>query len=298
MPIPSLKDIYVPLLKLFADGQEHSLKELISELSVSFALTEEEKTRRLRSGGLVIRDRISWAKKDLELEGLLEKTARKGIFRLSAKGHQRLQSSPERLTRRDMDYFNQCEPESPVNKPPSSEGTPLEIIDAAYVELQRSFSSELLGRILECSPEFFEALVVNLLVKMGYGGSQTDAGRAIGRSGDGGVDGIIKADRLGLDCIHIQAKRWSPESIVGRPEIQRFAGALQGQRSRKGVFITTSRFSKEAKEYVGTIDTKIVLIDGDELAKLMIDFNIGVLPDKVYEIKRIDSDFFVEELES
>ncbi len=144
-----------------------------------------------------------------------------------------------------------------------------------------------------CTPSFFERLVVDLLVKMGYGGSRKEAGQAVGQSGDGGIDGIIKEDRLGLDIIYVQAKRW--ENTVGRPEIQKFAGALQGQRARKGIFLTTSTFSQDALEYVTSIETKIILIDGERLAELMSDNNVGVTPEAVYEVKRIDTDYFVEE---
>jgi restriction system protein len=171
--------------------------------------------------------------------------------------------------------------------------TPEEGIESAYQRVRQGLAAELLQTVKALSPAFFERLVIDLLVKMGYGGTRRDAGQAVGRSGDGGIDGIIKEDRLGLDIVYIQAKRW--EGIVGRPEIQKFAGALQGQRARKGIFITTSEFSGAAQEYVSKIDSKIVLIDGDTLAQLMIDYNIGVAPIASYELKRIDSDYFTEE---
>jgi restriction system protein len=171
--------------------------------------------------------------------------------------------------------------------------TPREIMDAGYQEMRRDLSQEIIKRIKSSSPRFFEHLVVELLVAMGYGGSRKDAGEAVGQSGDGGVDGIIKEDRLGLDVIYLQAKRW--EGTVGRPTVQAFAGSLEGHRARKGVLITTSQFSPDALDYVTRIEKKIVLIDGDELAKLMIDFGIGVAADAVYEIKRLDTDYFEEE---
>jgi restriction system protein len=142
---------------------------------------------------------------------------------------------------------------------------------------------------------FFERLVIEVLLKMGYGGSRKDAGRALGKSGDGGIDGIIKEDKLGLDAIYIQAKRWADGNTVGRPEIQKFAGALQGNRARKGIFITTSSFSNEAKEFVGMVDTRIVLIDGKQLAELMIDHHVGISTEAIYEISKVDHDFFVED---
>jgi restriction system protein len=150
-----------------------------------------------------------------------------------------------------------------------------------------------LQKIKECPPKFFERLVIDLLLAMGYGGSRQEAGKIIGASGDGGIDGIINEDKLGLDSIYVQAKRW--EGTVGRPDIQRFAGALQGKRARKGVFITTSSFTKEAFDYVSRIDSKIILIDGENLAKLMIEHNIGTAKVNSYEIKKIDSDYFVDE---
>lgn len=161
------------------------------------------------------------------------------------------------------------------------------------MNIRQSLSDEILQTIKNCSPTFFEILVIDVLIKMGYGGTRKDAGKAIGRSGDGGIDGIINEDRLGLDVIYIQAKKW--ENPVGRPEIQKFAGALQGQRAKKGIFITTSEFTKEAKEFASKIESKIILIDGETLTQLMIDYNIGVNPIATYELKRIDSDYFVEE---
>ena len=171
--------------------------------------------------------------------------------------------------------------------------TPEESLEGAYRTLRLDLSNDIVERVKSCSPAFFERLVVELLVKMGYGGTLQDAGQAIGKSGDGGIDGIIKEDRLGLDVIYLQAKRW--EGTVSRPELQKFAGALQGRRAKKGVFITTSDFTKEAREFAAAIDNKIILIDGDELAEIMIDFSVGVSPVNTYEIKRIDSDYFVEE---
>ena len=176
----------------------------------------------------------------------------------------------------------------------NSGGTPEKSIEGNYQQIRRELAAELLQKIKDNTPAFFEELVVDLLVKMGYGGSREDA-EAVGRSGDGGIDGIINEDRLGLDVIYVQAKRW--EGNVSRPEIQKFAGALQGQRARKGVFITTSNFTREATGYVDTIDSKIVLIDGNQLAQLMIDHDVGVSVEKTYEIKRVDSDYFAENTE-
>jgi restriction system protein len=174
----------------------------------------------------------------------------------------------------------------------ADEQTPLEAIEAAYQTIRNSLVTELLQQIKACSPEFFERLVVDVLVKIGYGGTRQDAGRAIGKSGDEGIDGIINEDRLGLDVIYIQAKRW--EGTVSRPEIQKFVGALQGQKARKGIFITTSAFSRQAQEYSSSIETNVVLIDGEALANLMIDHDVGTTLISSYEIKRVDSDYFDE----
>ena len=165
-------------------------------------------------------------------------------------------------------------------------------METAYQKVRKELAQELLKQIKQCTPAFFEKLVIDLLVKMGYGGTRRDAGQAVGRTGDGGIDGIIREDRLGLDNIYLQAKRW--DGSVGRPKIQKFAGALQGQRAKKGVFITTSSFTGDAHDFVSRIDNKIVLIDGDLLAQLMIDHNVGVSTTALYEIKRVDSDYFSE----
>jgi restriction system protein len=178
-------------------------------------------------------------------------------------------------------------------RPQTDESTPEEVLEDAYEKIRANLEAELLEQVKSCSPSFFEHLVVELLVKMGYGGTLRDAGQAIGRSGDGGIDGIIKEDRLGLDVVYIQAKRW--DAGVGRPELQKFAGALQGHRAKKGVFITTSDFSKEAIQYAPQIESKIALIDGVQLARLMIDHGLGVSLVETYDIRRIDSDYFVED---
>jgi restriction system protein len=171
--------------------------------------------------------------------------------------------------------------------------TPEEVLEASYLELRRALAQELIDRVMACPPKFFESLVVDLIVAMGYGGSRRDAGRAIGQSGDGGIDGIIKEDKLGLDIVYIQAKRWN--NVVGRPVVQAFAGSLDGQRARKGIMITTSYFSPDARDYVGRIEKKIVLIDGVQLAQLMIDYGIGVAEVANYTVKRVDLDYFEDE---
>lgn len=170
--------------------------------------------------------------------------------------------------------------------------TPEEALEEAYQKIRDDLSSELLDYVVNSTPGFFEKLVVALLVNMGYGGSRREAARAVGQSGDEGIDGIIDEDRLGLDTIYIQAKKWKNSSLVGRPEIQKFVGALQGQRAKKGIFITTSRFTQSARDYAKNIDTKVVLIDGQRLTELMIDYGVGVAHRTTYEIKSLDTDYF------
>lgn len=232
--------------------------------------------------------------------GLVEST-RRGYFRITDRGLDVLKQQPEKINAAYLKQFPEFieftkkQPES--NQEPEQERdetqTPEEDIEVAYQTIRQGLANELLQIIKNHSPSFFERVVIDLLLKMGYGGTRKDAGQAIGKSGDEGIDGIIKEDRLGLDIVYIQAKRW--ENAVGRPEIQKFAGALQGQRAKKGIFITTSTFTESAKEYVSRIDSKIVLIDGETLAQLMIDYHIGVTTIASYELKRIDSDYFTEE---
>jgi len=277
--------------------------EAVKRLSETFSLTEAEREQLLPSGRQRLFDnRVGWARTYLAKAGLVE-SARRGHWRITQRGKDVLGENPPKLDAKYLERFPEFvafktvgreRPEVPAEEDLfSSKRTPRELIEDGHDRLRNELVEELLSRIMKCSPEFFETMVVELLVKMGYGGSQADAGRAIGRSGDEGIDGIIKEDRLGLDAIYIQAKRW--ENPVGRPEIHRFVGALQGQRATKGIFITTSRFSDDAKQYASSIATKVVLVDGEELARLMIDSDVGVSIEATYEIKRIDNDYFAEE---
>jgi restriction system protein len=257
----------------------------------------------LPSGQQAIFDnRVGWTRTHLKKAGLLE-SPKRGFLKITERGIEILNEKPSlintqfleqfseyiefRTTRRNVDNGNLII-ESDVDN------TPQESIERGYQQIRKEVETEILNRVKSCSFDFFERLVVDLLLKMGYGGSRRDAGKAIGKSSDAGIDGIIKEDKLGLDIVYIQAKKWD-NTVVGRPEIQKFVGALHGQRARKGVFITTSRFSQEAKDYVAIIDSKIVLIDGQELAQLMIDNNVGVSTVSTYEIKKIDSDYFTDE---
>ena len=293
-----------PLMDLISDGREHSMREALDRLAEHFELAEEERKRLLPSGQQeLFTNRVAWAKTHLRMAGLLEATAR-GVFRITSRGTELLRTSPERidlrLLQKQAGYLEARGRErekSTANGEQAkaeAEQTPEELMEESFQALRDNLGREILMKLKSSSPAFFERLVVELLVRMGYGGTRKDAGQAIGKSGDEGIDGIIKEDRLGLDTIYIQAKKW--EQTVSRPEIQKFAGALQGVRARKGIFITTSDFSKEAVEYSARIDSKIVLIDGEQLWNLMVDFGIGVSTTATYEVKRIDNDYFSEEL--
>ena len=304
MAVPEFQAFLLPLLQLAADGNIHTLQEAYVAMAKHFHLSEEDQQTLLPSGKQVVyKNRVSWARSFLGKALLLE-SPKRGQFSLSERGKKLLAENPETLrVKHLMKYpefkkFQMAKPgkNRKTERSDSIEEqttTPEEIFEAAFQELQGSLADELIQQITNNSPDFFERLVVNLLVKMGYGGSIKDAGQALGRSGDEGIDGIIKEDKLGLDIIYIQAKRW--QGTVGRPEIQKFVGALHGQQARKGVFITTSGFSKEAEQYASGIDPKVVLVDGNRLVELMIDYDLGVSTVDTYRIKRIDTDFFIEE---
>ena len=305
MPIPDYETLMLPVLRFAAKsgGGEVSTPEAARVLANEFRLSEEERTALLPSGGtFVFASRVSWACTYLKKAGLLEAT-RRGYFRLTRRGEQVLVSKPERVDNEFLDQFPEFREfrtrgkkesrkaaSAPVELPA---GTPEEVIGAQYDLQRKALASEILDTVKSASPQFFERLVIMLLVKMGYGGSLQDAGKAVGRSGDGGVDGEIKEDKLGLDTIYIQAKRWDATKI-GSPQIDQFAGALQKKKARKGVFITTSTFTVEAMRSVAEYSSRIVLIDGPTLAELMIDHDVGVSVAKTFSLKRIDSDFFNE----
>lgn len=312
MAIPDFQKIMLPLLKYARDEKEHSLRETIEALADEFKLSDEERKELLPSGQQAIFDnRVGWAKTYLTKAGLLE-APKRGFLKITERGSKILHQAPLLINIQFLEQFPEYVKFKNAKKLASSSNsvvnevedladnlsilnnTPQESIERGYHQIRQELEIEILNRVKSCSPDFFERLVVDLLVTMGYGGSRRDAGKAIGKSNDGGIDGIIKEDKLGLDIVYIQAKKWDT-TVVGRPEIQKFVGALHGQRARKGVFITTSRFSQDAKDYVSLIDSKIVLIDGQELAQLMIDNNVGVSTLSIYEIKKIDSDYFTDE---
>ncbi len=292
----------LPLLRHLADGQVHHVRDLIDQLAEKYRLTEAERKALLPSGRQPVFDnRVGWARTYLKKAGLLQSPGR-GLIQITPRGLDVLKQEPERITVSFLEQFEEFRAfraqsirEASQNEatPSNETASPEELLERVYDTLKQNLLAELLEQVRCATPAFFERLVVELLVRMGYGGSFQEAARAIGKSGDEGIDGIIKEDRLGFDVVYVQAKRWG--QAVGRPEVQKFAGALQGHRARKGVFLTTSTFTKEAQDYADKIDSKIVLIDGERLAELMFEYDVGVSTVTRYPVKRIDNDFFLEE---
>lgn len=304
MAVPDFQSIMLPAIKLTSDKAEHSLGETIDKLADEFKLTDDERRELLPSGRQARFDnRVGWAITYLRKTGLLEKTSR-GKFRIAAAGLRVLSDNPLRI---DMKYLSQFEGFKEFRKRREIDGsdyeavelavadnhaqTPDEAIEAAYQRLRANLAQDLLDRLRKVEAKFFEGLVVDLLVAMGYGGSRVDAGQIVGKSGDGGIDGVINEDKLGLDVVYIQAKRWGNRT-VGSPELREFVGALSGRKASKGVYLTTSVFSDDARAYVRDVPQKIVLIDGQQLAQLMIDYGVGVSTAQKYEVKRVDLDYF------
>jgi restriction system protein len=304
MAVPDFQTIMLPLLKYASDGKEHTMKETRDALARELSLSEEDLSEMLSSGSMTTwANRVAWAKTYFSKMGIFD-NVRRGVYRITESGKDVLKIAPKRIT---LNFLKEKFPEefnafrNLNNKKTNEEKnisneidkTPEELLESAYNEIHQSIAKDILDRVIQNSPEFFERLVVRLLVAMGYGGDFADAASVVGKSHDGGIDGIIKEDRLGLDNIYIQAKRWA-ENTVGAPEIQKFIGALHGKHAKKGIYITTSGFSEEAKKYAQKIDSHIVLIDGKTLAGYMIDFNVGVSIERSYEIKELDEDFFDE----
>jgi restriction system protein len=304
MAIPDYETIMLPLLRLASDEREHRFRDAIEQLASEFGITDAERVELLPSGTAPLFDnRVGWARTYLKQAGLL-RSPKRGTFQITEAGRALLAENPNQIDAALLNRYeafrefrtrrhDKRESETTLKAPQQetvTDQTPEDALAVAYNKLRGNLEDELLDQVKAVSPAFFERLVIDLLVTMGYGGSRQDAGRAIGRSGDGGIDGIIKEDKLGLDVIYVQAKRW--EGTVGRPEIQKFVGALQGQRANKGVFITTSTFSRDAEEYAKAISSKLILIDGERLASLMVDHNVGVALIGVYELKRVDTDYF------
>jgi restriction system protein len=304
LPVPDFQTWFLPLLRRVADGQTHKMADLYEQLAMDLGLTPEDRVQLLESGKQsVYENRIGWARTYLKKAGLLEAPGR-GLIKITTRGREVLTTPPVKLNvsflRQYPEFveFHTYKPDpaapSIPDEAPGAEAkeTPQDTLDRVRKQLHAQLASELLERVKEEPPSFFERLVVDLLVRMGYGGSREDAGRTIGKSGDGGLDGVINEDRLGLDVVYIQAKRW--EAPVGRPVVQAFAGSLEGARARKGVLITTSYFTADAEAYVRQIEKRIVLIDGKQLAAFMIQHNVGVSVEATYEVKKLDLDYFEE----
>jgi restriction system protein len=304
MPIPEFNEIKAPALQFFADGKEHHIKEVYESLAKHFALTEEELSQVLPSGRqLRWHNRASWACYDLFRAGLLVKP-RRGVYLITEIGKQIAATHPKMIDRdflmqfpdfaawQELTEAGRSSEEKALPEATSSSVTPNEIIESAFASLQGTLKSEILELVARIDPYRFEQVVIDLLLAMGYGGSRQEAAMVTQKSNDEGIDGLINEDRLGLDRLYIQAKRW--KNTVGRPDIQSFVGALAGQQATKGIFITTSDFTSQAREFVKNLPQRVILIDGDRLAELMIEHNIGVSRSVSYEIKRIDSDYFEE----
>ncbi|KPF70095.1 restriction endonuclease [beta proteobacterium AAP99] len=311
MPIPDYESLMLPLLKMVEQRGPIKTAEVTELLASALGLTDEERALRLPSGQTTtLRSRVGWAKTYLKQAGLLEQPTR-GVIKITPSGIDLLRTGPSAITSETLKRYpsfvdftrrsrKAAGDESDMGQPdrPSIDGaderqTPEDALAWAAASLDAALRSEVLDQLKRVSPAYFEDIVVQLLLRMGYGGSRAEAGQAVGRSGDGGIDGIINEDRLGLDAVYIQAKRW--EGVVGRPEIMKFVGALAGQRANKGVFITTSGFTREAREYAQQSQYRIVLLDGDRIAQLMVESGLGVAVQARYEIKKIDLDFFSED---
>lgn len=302
--IPKYEQIMLPFLKYIADGQEHSLGEAHDALARQFGLTEQETRELLPSGRQpIFRNRVGWARTYLKKAGLVE-SPKRAHFRITDKGVSLLSENPPEITSKFLTRYEEFVEFQSIKKPKkdntilknqpldNTDQTPEESLEYAYQKLHTELSKELLSVIKSCSAEFFEKLVIDLLITMGYGGSRKEAGQAMGKSGDGGIDGIINEDKLGLDVIYLQAKRW--DNTVPVKEIRDFTGALASKKAKKGIFLTTSDFPKSVYEFVGQVEYKIILIDGQRLANLMIEHGVGLSTVNTYHVKTIDSDYFEE----
>jgi restriction system protein len=304
MAIPDFQTLMLPVLKFHEDGQVHTSQDLIEDLAKTFSITEEERNEPLASGRQARFDnRVYWARIYLNRAGLLDFKSR-GNYVITEQGRRVLDEQVKKIDMAFLKRFQayvdwknksarpttKCEE---VVEEEADARTPEELIASGHDKLKAGLAADILEHIKSCSPRFFERLVLQLLLKMGYGGSIEGAGQVVGKTGDGGIDGIIKEDKLGLDIIYIQAKRW--EGVVSVVEVRNFSGSLDPHGAKKGVFITTSSFTKDARDFVTRLgEKKIVLIDGFELAQLMIDHDIGVSTVEIFPIKRLDSDYFEE----
>jgi restriction system protein len=305
MPIPAFQEMFLPFLACIADGNVHTKNDVSDHLAVKFNLTPDELAEILPSGKQTkFINRIAWTRTYFGKALLVESTGR-GLFKITQRGLDLLATKPVKFDVKtlkqypEFQTFHQASPNDSTQDVTANsdvlivnDETPEERLETSYQSLRKDLALSLLQQVLLATPAFFEQLVVDVLVAMGYGGSRIDAGKAIGQSGDEGIDGVIKEDRLGLDLIYLQAKRWT--NPVGRPHVQNFVGSLVGKSASKGVMLTTSRFTDEAKQYVKHLPQKVVLIDGEELANLMLEFNVGVSPTTTYIVKKLDIDYFEE----
>jgi restriction system protein len=306
MSVPDFQTLMLPLLREVSRRPITPLQDVRAALASEFELTVEDITELLPSGRQArFANRVGWAATYLKQAGLLDYPSR-AILRITERGRQVLAEAPAQINIAFLGRFEEfvafrsttSGADGGAAMRPDAQGdqasvdlTPDELLRAGYQRLRQSLAAQVLERVRTVSDRAFEELVVDLLVRMGYGGSREDAGAVVGGSGDGGIDGIIKEDRLGLEAIYVQAKKWT-DSSVGRPDVQKFAGALQGKRARKGVFITTSRFSADARDFAGALQSPIVLIDGTQLAELMLDYGVGVSEASIFKVWRLDEDYF------
>ncbi len=305
MPIPDFQTIMLPLLTILSDGKERIIRDLTEQLAQHFALTDEERAAKLPSGQQTIfSNRVAWAKAHFKGAGLIENPSR-GLIRISETGLKALAQKPPVINVKFLKqyppylaFIGKSESEDPVeaigvSTREEEQRTPLELIDSSFRKLTQATADDLLTKLRACSPAFFESVVVKLLMAMGYGGIAGE-GTVTGKSGDAGIDGVITQDKLGLEVVCIQAKRWT--GSVGRDVVQQFVGSMDYYRAKKGVILTTSTFTKDAAEFVHRIEgKKVVLIDGERLAELMIEHNLGVTRTKTYELKEVSNDFFDED---
>jgi len=303
--IPDYETCMLPLLRQLADGELHTMKDLTHKVADVFGLSDEDRQRMLPSGQQsYISNRVGWAKSYLKKAGLLENPTR-GKVRITNAGQALLADPPSAINCEYLMRYPQfvqfwttmrlrtvVETEPAAVSSGDKDRTPDEAIQSAYEDIRNALADDLIDQVMNCNSTFFERLVLDLLIAMGYGGALPESGTHLGKSHDGGIDGVINEDKLGLDMICVQAKRW--KDCVGRPAVQAFAGSMEAHRAKKGVFITTSTFSRDAKDFVDRIERKIVLIDGQQLAQLMIDYDVGVATSRSYTIKKIDSDYFVD----
>lgn len=307
MAIPDYQSLMLPVLRIAAEGETRvpAVAQIIAD---QLGLTEDEREELLPSGKQrLLHNRVHWAKFYMSKAGLID-SPKRGVFVASSAGKMLLDTNPESIGVETLksfpafaEFYGQTEtsadPEHAIAAVAAANSgvTPEEQIDGAYAIMLAALKADLLQRVLEQSPAFFEHLIVELLVAMGYGGSHEDAARQLGKSGDGGIDGVIDEDRLGLDRIYVQAKRYAVGSSVGRPEVQGFIGSLVGLGANKGVFVTTSTFSKQAIEYIRGLQQRVILIDGARLTELMVEFGVGVRTSRAITVKRLDEDFFSDE---